>query len=174
MTSELPPAAWYPDPADEPGQKYWDGHQWNPDSTAPGAATRPDKYSAQPSAYQPNDKRPPSDEGVKPMKIVFATAGLLTVAALTACGSGSSGGAGSSGGHSDDYNKGYDIASHELVQSQVSAMLAVGKSAGAAAQGACEDAYNTYTALDSINNMDDYVKGCADAVNANPAKTTNP
>lgn len=100
------------------------------------------------------------------MKIVFAIASLVTAAALTACGGGSSGG--SSGGHSDDYNKGHEIASHELVQSQVSAMMSMGKTKGTAAQGACEDAYNAYHALDSINDKNDYVKGCVDAVNAKP------
>jgi hypothetical protein len=100
------------------------------------------------------------------MKIVLATASLLTAAALTGCGGGSSGG-GSADGQSDDYNKGYEIASHELVQSQVSAMLAMGNSAEAAAQGACEDAYNTYYAFDNVNNKDDYIKGCVDAVKEN-------
>lgn len=107
------------------------------------------------------------------MKIVLATAGLLTAAALAGCGGGSSGG-GSADGHSDDYNKGYEIASHELVQSQISASSAVGISAGVAAQDACNLAYDRYFALDNVNNEDDYIKGCVDAVKANPGNTTNP
>ena len=99
------------------------------------------------------------------MKIVLATASLLTAAALTGCGGGSSGGD-SAGGNSEDYNKGHEIASHELVQSQVSAMLAMGKSAEAAAQDACETAHNTYFAMDNVDSKDDYIKGCVDAVKA--------
>jgi hypothetical protein len=101
-------------------------------------------------------------EGLTPTKIVLATAGMLTAAALTGCGGGSA------GGHSDDYDKGYEIASHELVQSQVSATLAMGSSAESAAQGACEAAYTTYFALDSIDNKDDYIRGCVDAVKTSP------
>lgn len=88
------------------------------------------------------------------MKIVVATAGVLSAAALSGCG----------GGHSDDYDKGYEIASHELVQSHVSAALAMGSSVEAAAQGACEAAYNMYFALDSVDDQADYIGGCADAV----------
>ncbi len=85
------------------------------------------------------------------MKIVLATASVLTAAALTGCGGGSSGG-GSAGGRSDDYNKGYEIA----------------------AQDACNLAFDRYFALDNVNSKDDYIKGCVDAVKANPGNTTNP
>lgn len=102
------------------------------------------------------------NKGLKPLKIGLATAGVLTAAALTGCGGGSA------GGHSDDYNKGYEIASHELVRSQVSAAVAMGSSAEAAAQGACETAYTTYFALDSVDNKDDYIGGCVDAVKTSP------
>ena len=48
----------------------------------------------------------------------------------------------------------------------------MGKSAGIAAQGACEDAYNTYQAYSNVNNKDDYIKGCVAAVMAKPVKKT--
>jgi hypothetical protein len=91
------------------------------------------------------------------MKIVLATASLLTAAALTGCG-----------GHSGDYNKGYEIASHELVQSQVGPSLARGESPADVAPLACEWAYDIYWAFDNVNDKDDYVKGCVDAVSAQP------
>lgn len=34
MTSQLPPAGWYPHPTGEPGQMYWDGRQWHIDVPA--------------------------------------------------------------------------------------------------------------------------------------------
>lgn len=38
MTSQQPAPGWYPDPSGTPGQKYWDGHQWNaPPPPPPGS-----------------------------------------------------------------------------------------------------------------------------------------
>jgi len=39
MTSQQPAAGWYPDPSGAPGQKYWDGRQWNapPPPPPPGS-----------------------------------------------------------------------------------------------------------------------------------------
>jgi hypothetical protein len=44
MTTELPPAGWYPDPTGKPGQKYWDGQAWTnipatPQADIPGTPT---------------------------------------------------------------------------------------------------------------------------------------
>jgi TM2 domain-containing membrane protein YozV len=36
MTSPQPAAGWYPDPSGGPGQKYWDGHEWNTPPPTPG------------------------------------------------------------------------------------------------------------------------------------------
>ncbi len=36
MTSQQPAAGWYPDPSGAPGQKYWDGQQWNAPPPPPG------------------------------------------------------------------------------------------------------------------------------------------
>lgn len=35
MTTGVPQAGWYPDPSGEPGQKYWDGRQWQSDGPDP-------------------------------------------------------------------------------------------------------------------------------------------
>jgi hypothetical protein len=35
MTTELPPAGWYPDPDGKVGQRYWNGQQWHTDVAAP-------------------------------------------------------------------------------------------------------------------------------------------
>jgi hypothetical protein len=38
MTTQLPPAGWYPDPTGKPGQMYWDGQGWHevgPPTTRP-------------------------------------------------------------------------------------------------------------------------------------------
>lgn len=32
MSNPLPPPGWYPDPSGKPGQQYWNGHVWAPDS----------------------------------------------------------------------------------------------------------------------------------------------
>jgi Protein of unknown function (DUF2510) len=40
MTTELPPAGWYPDPTGKPGQKYWDGQAWT-DIPAPEIPATP-------------------------------------------------------------------------------------------------------------------------------------
>jgi hypothetical protein len=41
MTTELPPAGWYPDPNGKPGQVYWDGQAWHIPSPANPATTEP-------------------------------------------------------------------------------------------------------------------------------------
>ncbi len=35
MTAQSPAAGWYPDPSGQPGQKYWDGQQWQGATPAP-------------------------------------------------------------------------------------------------------------------------------------------
>jgi TM2 domain-containing membrane protein YozV len=35
MTTEQPPAGWYPDPSGKPGQMYWNGQGWNAGMPAP-------------------------------------------------------------------------------------------------------------------------------------------
>lgn len=37
MTTQQPPAGWYPDPHGNPGQRYWDGQHWL-DSNMPAQA----------------------------------------------------------------------------------------------------------------------------------------
>lgn len=79
-------------------------------------------------------------------------------------GSGSSGGGGSSQSYS--YQQGYGIAGHELVQSQVSV---------AGPEGACEDAFNTYSMADAqLTDKAQYIQGCEDWLNQNPGKTAPP
>jgi hypothetical protein len=47
VTSQLPPAAgWYPDPSGAPGQKYWDGTQWQGAGVSPTAVS-PDQVGQQ-------------------------------------------------------------------------------------------------------------------------------
>src|SRR3954468_15823525 len=45
MTSSMPPPGWYPNPSGEPGQRYWDGHNWTienvPPKPPPGWYTNP-------------------------------------------------------------------------------------------------------------------------------------
>jgi TM2 domain-containing membrane protein YozV len=42
MTSEQPAAGWYPDPSGGPGQRYWDGQQWQaPAVPQPPSAVAP-------------------------------------------------------------------------------------------------------------------------------------
>ncbi len=59
MTTDLPPAGWYPDPHGKPGQTYWDGQVWrdhlaapalSPDPAATGDPSLPVR-SAQPGQY---------------------------------------------------------------------------------------------------------------------------
>ena len=56
---------------------------------------------------------PLPDEGREPMKTVLATAGLLSVAVLTACGGFS--------GHSESYNKGYEGATTDTQTASIQA-----------------------------------------------------
>lgn len=41
MTSQQPAPGWYPDPSGGPGQKYWDGQQWQAGPPAYGAGVAP-------------------------------------------------------------------------------------------------------------------------------------
>jgi Protein of unknown function (DUF2510) len=41
MTTQPPPAGWYPDPSGKPGQMYWDGQAWQAPPTPPGYAHFP-------------------------------------------------------------------------------------------------------------------------------------
>lgn len=41
MTASQTPAGWYPDPSGQPGQKYWDGQQWQADVPATNAGVAP-------------------------------------------------------------------------------------------------------------------------------------
>lgn len=52
MTTELPPAGWYPDPNGGPGQMYWDGQRWDTETPA----TPPPNQSGIPSPS--GDQRP--------------------------------------------------------------------------------------------------------------------
>ena len=56
--SNLPPAGWYPDPANPGGTRYWNGTQWTADVAAgPGPASSP--YGGQlPSSYGPGGSGP--------------------------------------------------------------------------------------------------------------------
>jgi protein-disulfide isomerase len=45
MTSQLPPAGWYPDPSGGPGQVYWDGQRWDTEISA----TRPPAQTGTPA-----------------------------------------------------------------------------------------------------------------------------
>jgi len=59
MTTELPPAGWYPDPDGKPGQTYWDGEGWRDHLATPAQPSDPDAtrspslpvQSAQPGPY---------------------------------------------------------------------------------------------------------------------------
>ncbi|MBO0853876.1 MAG: DUF2510 domain-containing protein [Nocardia sp.] len=53
MTTDLPPAGWYPDPSGRPSPRYWDGHQWRRDTRPPIPRAH---TPAPPSAGEP---RPP-------------------------------------------------------------------------------------------------------------------
>lgn len=39
--TEQPAAGWYPDPSGGPGQMYWDGQQWRPDTAAAAGGVAP-------------------------------------------------------------------------------------------------------------------------------------
>jgi hypothetical protein len=41
MTSQQPAPGWYPDPSGGPGQKYWDGQQWQADPAASAGGVAP-------------------------------------------------------------------------------------------------------------------------------------
>jgi len=69
MTTELPPAGWYPDPSGKPGQTYWDGEG----SHTPGPADRP----------PPDARTPPRQPWWRRQAIVIPAA-LLTVAVIAA------------------------------------------------------------------------------------------
>lgn len=47
MTSQVPSAGWYPDPNGGPGQRYWDGTQWQGESAVPAAQ----QFTAYPTPY---------------------------------------------------------------------------------------------------------------------------
>ncbi len=48
MTNPAPAAGWYPDPNGGPGQRYWDGTQWQGESAGPSAAQQGAPYSVAP------------------------------------------------------------------------------------------------------------------------------
>jgi uncharacterized RDD family membrane protein YckC len=77
----LPPAGWYPDPADETRQRYWNGTQWTmetrigtPDFAAPGVAytkSGATEYPTQPEVpyqaeYPPHVENPYQPTGIVP------------------------------------------------------------------------------------------------------------
>jgi hypothetical protein len=41
MTSQQPAPGWYPDPGGGPGQRYWDGQQWQAFPPVPAASPAP-------------------------------------------------------------------------------------------------------------------------------------
>jgi hypothetical protein len=91
-----------------------------------------------------NAKTPLAEEGVKPMKIVFATACVLTAAALAACGG---------GGHSQSYDAGYKWASgNELAKSQAGMM------------GADTICHSWSTQQAQGLNAQEWIQGCEDAL----------
>jgi hypothetical protein len=59
-----------------------------------------------------------------------------------------------------------------VVQNGVENALSFGKSVGAAAQEGCEQAYSLYQGVDNVNNKDDYLRGCEDAIKATPLKAS--
>jgi Protein of unknown function (DUF2510) len=70
MTTELPPAGWYPDPNGGPGQMYWDGRRWDTEISA----TPPPGQSGIPS--------PPGDQGPRRGPTPAVIALIVVIAAV--------------------------------------------------------------------------------------------
>jgi hypothetical protein len=80
---------------------------------------------------------------------------------------GCSGGGGGSGASPYSYQQGFEIASHELVQTQIQA--------GASPAGACEDAFNAYSMTDAgLKDKSQYIQGCEDGLDKTPVTTSQP
>jgi hypothetical protein len=77
MTTELPPAGWYPDPTGKLGQKYWDGQAWS-NIPAPNIPATPQaEIPGTPTPTQP----PVSTNGPSGQRLNgFALAGLALLA----------------------------------------------------------------------------------------------
>lgn len=100
MTSSQQPApGWYPDPSGGPGQKYWDGQQWQSNTPAQPAAVAP--YGGGQYAQVDMYGRPLSDKsklvagllqfflggfGIGRFYLGYTTIGVFQLLTLGGCG----------------------------------------------------------------------------------------
>src|SRR4051812_10553546 len=77
MTTEQTPAGWYPDPSGTPGQKYWDGEQWNIDDNATDSSDQVAPYLSSAGA--------PATHGVDPYGRPLSDKSKLVAGLLQIC-----------------------------------------------------------------------------------------
>jgi hypothetical protein len=78
MTTEVPPAGWYPDPSGGPGQRYWDGQAWRAETPQPS----PGDISSPPGDQGTRRGRSPALITLVVVLVAVIVVGLVVIAVM--------------------------------------------------------------------------------------------